>query len=1064
MLPKLPYLDPPASVVSSRILDVVEGRPFVSRVAFVEKDGRPIVRKQTTFELAEREHALLSLLDSDHFPKPISSWRDGVASVCEMERVDGYPLSDLERFVAETSPEGARAFLLECVEILAELAARGITHRDIRSDNILVRDGRPVLIDFGWAVSPQHPYITPGGLGDAGRAPEGFCDAYAMGVALTPAFAHHPELLHVLAAMTRPSAAGRVTDPAALRELVDAGSPAPAEVAAAVCRIAEQAIASGALEPAQAALERALELAPDDAALLAAAGTVRLALGDAAAAEALLERALEIDPENLTARTGLAHAAVDQGRVDEARERYAALPGEAPAATIVIPVMNRVDLTRQCLATLASSTPSHLYEVVVVDNGSTDETAAFLRRARAAGMLRAVFNGENLGFGKACNLGASLARGSSIVLLNNDTIPGEGWLEALLEVAVDETVGIVGSRLLYPDGRLQHAGIALNAQGLPYHIHRHEPAQFGPALVQRDFPAVTGASMLLRREVYEQLGGFDEMFQMYVEDVDLCLRAWEAGLRVVYCPKSLLVHLESASVTDLARRDEQVRTGWGLLRSRWDGKFATPPWGGQEPERPQVTLDGVRSFAALAFADELVAHPEILRTYTDTFGDRDDASLVIYAPGRQPAEIAGALGQAMRQAGSRRRAAPTCSSSPPTAAARVRPRSPVRSTRPTRGATATVPSRASTTSTTAASPTCGCSRSGAGGAWRRELRSSAARLDGLAVRPVRLRGRGSRIPDRARPDGPPGRGARHPLHERPGAAPVGSPAGRRRRDRAHAGGRVRPRPPPHPGPEPAAACRGPRRRPDDVRDYSVPRAWLPRLYECDEVWVPCEFNLETFQRGGFPGDRLRVLPETIDFDLFDPERTEPLAAQGARGFTFLTNFDFTDRKGWDVLLDAWCDAFDADDDVCLVLKCLGLHVPESEIRGRIDAYLGGRPAAPILLDTPTCSAADTRLYAAPCVRAREPRRGLGPPVITMAMGLRRSAAAGAVPRCSCTTELVACRRRRRRRARHGARARGLLLQRPAAGSIPTRARSPPRSRGVPAPRRGGREGRRARTD
>ena len=164
--------------------------------------------------------------------------------------------------------------------------------------------------------------------------------------------------------------------------------------------------------------------------------------------------------------------------------------------------------------------------------------------------------------------------------------------------------------------------------------------------------------MLLRREVYEQLGGFDEMFQMYVEDVDLCLRAWDAGLRVVYCPKSLLVHLESASVTDLARRDEQVRTGWQLLRSRWDGKLASPPWAAEEPEVPMLALDGVRTFAALAFADELVAHPEILRTYTETFGDKDDASLVIYAPGRQPADIAGALGQAMRQAGIREEGCP----------------------------------------------------------------------------------------------------------------------------------------------------------------------------------------------------------------------------------------------------------------------------------------------------------------------------------------------------------------------------------------------------------------------
>ena len=439
MLPKLPYLDPPASVVSSRILDVVDGRAYVSRVAFVEKDGRPIVRKQTSFELAEREHALLSLVSSDHFPKPISARRDGPSSVCEMELVDGYPLSDLERFVAEMSPEGARAFLLECVEILAELAARGITHRDIRPDNILVRDGRPVLIDFGWAVSPEHPYVTPAGLGDAGRAPEGFCDAYAMGVALTPAFAHHPELLHVLAAMTRP-AAERVTDPAALRTLVDAGSPAPAEVAAAVCRIAEQAIGSGALEPAQAALERALEIAPDDAALLAAAGTVRLALGDAAAAEALLDagardRAREPHrphgPRARRARPGPRRGGPralrraprrgsrrhDRDPGDEPGRPHPPVPRDARVVDAVAPLRGR--RRRQRLDRRDRGVPA---------------PGAGGRRSCARSS-----RGENLGFGKACNLGASLARGSSIVLLNNDTIPGAGWLEALLEVAEDKT-------------------------------------------------------------------------------------------------------------------------------------------------------------------------------------------------------------------------------------------------------------------------------------------------------------------------------------------------------------------------------------------------------------------------------------------------------------------------------------------------------------------------------------------------------------------------------------------------------------------------------------------------
>ena len=193
-----------------------------------------------------------------------------------------------------------------------------------------------------------------------------------------------------------------------------------------------------------------------------------------------------------------------------------------------------------------------------------------------------------------------------------------------------------------------------------------------------------------------------------------------------------------------------------------------------------------------------------------------------------------------------------------------------------------------------------------------------------------------------------------------------------------------------PGPNQPLHAEGPDVARTMFETSSVPRAWLPRLLECDEVWVPCEFNLETFQRGGFPGDRLRVLPETIDFDLFDPERTEPLAAKGARGFTFLTNFDFTDRKGWDVLLDAWCDAFGRDDDVCLVLKCLGLHVPESEIRGRIDAYLEGRPTAPILLDTRFLPTADMpRLYAGADAFVLASRgEGWGRPWMeAMAMGL-----------------------------------------------------------------------------
>ncbi len=145
---------------------------------------------------------------------------------------------------------------------------------------------------------------------------------------------------------------------------------------------------------------------------------------------------------------------------------------------------------------------------------------------------------------------------------------------------------------------------------------------------------------------------------------------------------------------------------------------------------------------------------------------------------------------------------------------------------------------------------------------------------------------------------------------------------------------------------------------------SIPRGWVARLLEVDEVWVPCSFNVDTFERGGVPRERLRVLPETIDFELFQPGH-EPLPLPGRRKLAFLASFDFSDRKGWDVLLDAWADAFPPGEDVCLVLKCLSLSgMDEKAIRARIDSRLGRRRAAPVLILADVLSPLDlARLYA-----------------------------------------------------------------------------------------------------
>jgi GT2 family glycosyltransferase/glycosyltransferase involved in cell wall biosynthesis len=222
--------------------------------------------------------------------------------------------------------------------------------------------------------------------------------------------------------------------------------------------------------------------------------------------------------------------------------------GSRPLATIVIPTFNNLELTRQCLDAIARTTEPGTAEIVVVDNASSDGTPAFLREAEAERRLRAVLNAENRGFSAACNQGAALARGSFVLFLNNDTVPQPGWLDALLATAADETVGIVGSKLLYADGTIQHAGVVVGEREgdpHPYHVYLCHPADAPHVSRTRDLQMVTGACLLIRRDVFEQLGGFDEAFWNGHEDLDLCLKTRAAGFRVVYCGASVVFHLES---------------------------------------------------------------------------------------------------------------------------------------------------------------------------------------------------------------------------------------------------------------------------------------------------------------------------------------------------------------------------------------------------------------------------------------------------------------------------------------------------------------------------------------
>lgn len=245
-------------------------------------------------------------------------------------------------------------------------------------------------------------------------------------------------------------------------------------------------------------------------------------------------------------------------------------------ASIVIPVHNKLGLTRKCLDAIYANTPSSpAWEIIVVDNGSADGT-----RCETARDERTLFarNPDNLGFSKACNYGATLAAGRYLVFLNNDTEVQPGWLEPLAEeLARNPRAGLVGARLIYPDCTIQHAGVAIMANRLPWHIHTGLDVNDPLARQRRSFQCVTGACIAARREEFLAMGGFDENYLNGYEDVDLCLRYRRSGFECVYRPDCVVIHHESKSD---GRHDHDGKN-LEILRARWqptleqdDFKFA----------------------------------------------------------------------------------------------------------------------------------------------------------------------------------------------------------------------------------------------------------------------------------------------------------------------------------------------------------------------------------------------------------------------------------------------------------------------------------------------------------
>lgn len=292
-------------------------------------------------------------------------------------------------------------------------------------------------------------------------------------------------------------------------------------------------------------------------------------------------------------------------RVDQTKDFGPML--ETPLVSIVVPLYRVLDFLRFQLSGLATDpfVAANAEIIYVLDSpeihDETEHLLGGLHLLHGLSMKLVVMN-RNGGYARACNAGARYARGSVVVMLNSDVVPREpGWLETLaLPVLRQKSLGAIGPKLLFEDGSLQHAGLyfARNKQGvwLNHHFYKGMPGAYPPAQTARIVPAVTGACQVMRRDVWELVGGYAEDFVIGdYEDSDLCLKIRRAGFEIYYEPAACLYHLERRSISrsqDYTRGVASQYNAWQHTE-RWDADIDAlmPAYLGTEPAVAPMSPD-----------------------------------------------------------------------------------------------------------------------------------------------------------------------------------------------------------------------------------------------------------------------------------------------------------------------------------------------------------------------------------------------------------------------------------------------------------------------------------------
>lgn len=277
---------------------------------------------------------------------------------------------------------------------------------------------------------------------------------------------------------------------------------------------------------------------------------------------------------------------VDAGQARPRRSRAAQPQPPRRRVTIVVPTRDRADLLERCLESVFTRTRHDAFEMLVIDNGSVEPAtrALFGRMTRDEPRLRILSNPMPFNFSALCNFGAARAEGDVLVFLNNDTVILQSdWIERMLEFAAQPDVGAVGCKLVFPNGRVQHAGVFLGMGGVAGHfgqgMGRRAGGWLGGALGPYETSAVTAACMMVERRKFEAVGGFDpENLPVDLNDVDLCLRLDALGWRTICDCRTVLAHLQSASRGGALRLQSVYRKEREYFLARWSAAIRSDPF------------------------------------------------------------------------------------------------------------------------------------------------------------------------------------------------------------------------------------------------------------------------------------------------------------------------------------------------------------------------------------------------------------------------------------------------------------------------------------------------------